>query len=45
MSQVLTWPATSRGDYLLDVLIGGVAVTAMVDTGLVDPARFGFAIC
>lgn len=45
MSQVLTWPATSRGDYVIDLLIGGVAVTAMVDTGLVDPAQLvGFEL-
>ena len=45
MSQVLTWPATSRGDYVLDVLIGGVSVTAMIDTGLVDPAQLvGFEL-
>ena len=45
MSQVLTWPATFRGDYVLDVLVGGVAVTAMIDTGLVDPAQLvGFEL-
>ena len=45
MSQVLTWPATSRGDYVLDVLIGGVSVTTMIDTGLVDPAQWvGFEL-
>ena len=38
MSHVLTWPAV-RGHYSIDVTIGGIAVSAMVDTGLIDPMQ------
>lgn len=45
MSQALTWLATARGDYVIDVVIGGLAVAAMVDSGLVDPAQLvGFEL-
>ena len=45
MSQALTWPATVRGDYVIDVVIGGLAASAMVDSGLVDPAQMvGFEL-
>ena len=38
MSHVLTWPAV-RGHYSIDVVIGGIPVSAMVDTGLIDSMR------
>ena len=38
MSHVLTWPAV-QGHYSIDVTIGGIAVSAMVDTGLIDPMQ------
>ena len=45
MSQVMTWPATSTGHYVIDVVIGGIAVKAMIDSGLVDPAQLvGFEL-
>ncbi len=45
MSQALTWLATARGDYVIDVVIGGLASSAMVDSGLVDPAQLvGFEL-
>ena len=45
MSQALTWQATARGDYVIDVVIGGLGVSAMVDSGLVDPAQLvGFEL-
>ena len=45
MSDTLTWQATARGDYVIDVAIGGLSATAMVDTGLVDPAQLvGFEL-
>lgn len=45
MSEVLTWPATARSGYFIDVVIGGRVVPAMVDSGLVDPAELvGFEL-
>ena len=45
MSQQLTWLATARGDYVIDVMIGGLAASTMVDSGLVDPAQLvGFEL-
>ncbi len=45
MSQVLTWLATVRGDYVIDLMIGGLIASAMVDSGLVDPAQLvGFEL-
>ena len=45
MSQSLTWLATARGDYVIDVVIGGLGASAMVDSGLVDPAQLvGFEL-
>ena len=45
MTQVLTWPVTPQGHYAIDVLIGGIAVNVMIDTGLVDPSQLvGFEL-
>ena len=45
MNEVLTWPATARSEYVIDVVIGGLAAATMVDSGLVDPAQLvGFEL-
>ena len=45
MSQTLTWSATARSDYVIDVVVSGRAASAMVDSGLVDPAQLvGFEL-
>jgi hypothetical protein len=41
----LCWNATARGEYWIDVSLGGHAVQVLVDTGLIDgKGRVGFSI-
>ena len=34
-----TWQCTANGRYWLDVLVGSLQVSLMIDTGLVDPEQ------
>lgn len=41
----ISWRATSAGAYWIDVVVGGLPLSLMVDTGLTDPQnQIGFAL-